>query len=277
MPPRRVVLLTGSELRHAFFRMTLAAHPQINVALSICEGTEESLENRSRTAPNHSLRLAHAIDRARSEKTYFYDDCQTLNDQSHPLFCTKGDVNTDTIIARIQALSPELIVAFGCSLIRSQLLDDYAGRIINMHLGLSPYYRGSGTNFFPLLHREPEYIGTTFMYMDHGIDTGHIIHQVRADIRLNDTIHDIGHRLIKRSVTVLSELITSFDRIAPIAPSFQETPRRFYRRTDFTEDSVVNYQAALASGVLEEYLNDMTIGKRHVVLAKQLWMKESRE
>ena len=86
----------------------------------------------------------------------------------------------------------------------------YEGRFINIHLGLSPYYRGSGTNFFPFVNNELQFVGTTFMLIDKGIDTGRIIHQLRSDFKF-DNIHDIGNNLIKKSIDQLIKLIKIFN------------------------------------------------------------------
>ena len=40
---RRIVILTGSELRHEFLRMYLALSENIEVIYSYCEGQEKSL------------------------------------------------------------------------------------------------------------------------------------------------------------------------------------------------------------------------------------------
>jgi len=47
-------------------------------------------------------------------------------------------------------------------------------------LGLSPYYLGSGTNYWPLVNEKPEFVVATFMHIDTDIDTEEIIHQIRA-------------------------------------------------------------------------------------------------
>ena len=77
----------------------------------------------------------------------------------------------------MKELNPTQILVYGTSIIKGELVNYFTGKILNLHLGISPYYRGSGTNYFPFVNNEPEYAGCTFMYLDHGIDTGEIIHQ----------------------------------------------------------------------------------------------------
>ena len=45
---KRIIILTGSELRHTFFRKYIALFENINVVATYCEGLEKSLTNISR-------------------------------------------------------------------------------------------------------------------------------------------------------------------------------------------------------------------------------------
>ena len=79
-------------------------------------------------------------------------------------------------------------------------------KILNLHLGLSPYYRGAGTNYFPFVNNEPEYVGSTFMYLDEGIDTGEIIHQIRPLINITDSFHQLSNRFLIHSFKTYSKI-----------------------------------------------------------------------
>ena len=109
----------------------------------------------------------------------------------------RGEFNHNKkIINEINKIKPNLIVSFGCSLIKDPLLKKYKKKFLNIHLGLSPYYRGSATNFWPFVNNELQFVGVSFLRIDDGIDTGPIIHQIRPDFELGDTIHDVGNKLI---------------------------------------------------------------------------------
>ena len=47
---------------------------------------------------------------------------------------------------------------------KGKILKEFRSKIINAHLGLSPYYRGSGTNIFPFVNKEIEYVGVTYVF-----------------------------------------------------------------------------------------------------------------
>ena len=81
----------------------------------------------------------------------------------------KGEINNENIIQEIIKINPDLLVCYGSSLIKDKLIAVFENRFLNVHLGLSPYYRGSGTNTWALINNEPHMVGATFMYLNKGI------------------------------------------------------------------------------------------------------------
>jgi hypothetical protein len=252
---RSVVVLTGSELRHSFFRTALALAPGLRVVRSYCEGLEKSLRSLTeQRADASAAQFSHIDARERSERDFFGTFVALAPDQSSPVFIPKGAVNEPEHIDAIRALAPDLLVAYGCSLIREPLIAAFAGRFVNLHLGLSPYYRGSGTNFWPLVNGEPEFVGVTFMHIDAGVDTGSVIHQIRARIFPGDTPHQIGNRLIGDMVFVAAELVRSFERLPPMPQIAAGDRDRIYRRNDFTDAATQRLYDQFADGLIGRHL-----------------------
>ena len=257
MTDRKVVILTGSELRHDFFRKFLALQSGIEVLLTTCEGTEKSLQAIvGKEQGDTGLRERHLQARACSERDFFDLFVRHAEDRSNPLHIPKGSVNDADVVERILSLSPDLLVAYGCSIVRGRLLEEYSGRFLNVHLGLSPWYRGSGTNFWPLVNGEPEFVGATFMHIDAGIDTGEIIHQIRADYCLGDTPHTVGNRLIARMAGIYADIIRNFDRLAHMPQPEEPEQVRYYRKKDFSEASVAKLHENFRNGMIERYLEN---------------------
>jgi phosphoribosylglycinamide formyltransferase 1 len=251
-----VVFLTGSELRHSFVRKAIALSHGVSVTRSYCEGTEKSIRHIVEAdAPEpDSLRMRHLASRDRSEQDFFGAFVALAPDRSTPTFIAKGEINEPRHAEDISALRPDLLACYGSSLIRTPLLSRFEGRFLNIHLGLSPYYRGSGTNFWPLVQGEPEFVGATFMHIDAGIDTGKIIHQIRARIFPGDTAHQIGNRLIADMALVYADIIRKFPAL-PDMPQLEEPPNvRVYRQKDFTEESSRMLMQRFDGGLVERYL-----------------------
>src|SRR5262249_55148982 len=204
-----IVFLTGSELRHSFVRKAIALSRGASVIRSYCEGTEKSVWRlvESAGACADDARARHLAARDQSEKDFFSAFVALAPDRSEPIFLPKGEINEPAHADDIGALRPDLLACYGSSLIRAPLLTRFEGRFLNVHLGLSPYYRGAGTNFWPLVRGEPEFVGATFMHIDPGVDTGEIIHQMRARVLPGDSPHQIGNRLIADMVQVYAAVI----------------------------------------------------------------------
>ena len=233
-----IVILTGSELRHQFLRVYLSNINEIKVLTSFCESTKGNLNEKINLTKNNSLRNKHLDYRSQSEKDFFETYTNGIIDNSNPKIIERGEINDAKYVNEIKKLNPDLLIAYGCSIIRSELLDVFIGKFINIHLGLSPYFRGSGTNFWPFVENKLSLVGTTFMHIDEGIDTGKIIHQIRAKIFSGDSIHTIGNRLIKDSVIECSKLIINFKKLNNISLKKPNSFSKVYRNKDFTEESV---------------------------------------
>ena len=251
----KIIILTGSELRHDYFRMKVASDNKIEVLKSYCESKTGNLASLVEISNDNKFRLEHLNKRNLSEHKFFYEFCKNNIDESSPVFIEKGEINLESNTEEIIDLKPDLIISYGCSIIKSRLLEVFDNRFINVHLGLSPYYRGSGTNYWPLVNKEPEFVGTTFMYIDSGIDTGKIIHQIRADIEINDTVHSIGNRLIMKSADEMIKLINVFKNLEIKDPiPFNLKNEKYYRKKDFTEESLQKLKSNLDKGMINRFL-----------------------
>ncbi|NOQ31404.1 MAG: hypothetical protein GQ570_09800 [Helicobacteraceae bacterium] len=253
MKTKNIVILTGSEQRHAFIRKSLALNNNINVMKSYCEIKDGSLDKVVSTY-NDDLQKEHLVARKQSEEDFFNSLNIIAPDMSNPYFITKGTINEDSNIQEIISLNPDLIIAYGCSLIKPKLINFFKQRFFNIHLGLSPYYRGSGTNFFPLVNAELEYVGATFMYIDEGIDTGDIIHQIRARVFKNDTPHQIGNRLISDIAIECIKIVNNSDVLKSIIQPKDKKNGKYYKQSDFTPAAVAKVYSNFNKGIVNTYL-----------------------
>ena len=270
---KKIILITGSELRHEFFRKYLSSINEIKVLSTYCESHTGNLTDYvDKENIIGDIRKQHLQTRSLYEKDFFEVFCETIDDKSNPIFIERGSINQKDIVSKIINLNPDLIVSYGCSIIRSELLSYFKGRFINIHLGLSPYYRGSGTNYWPFVNNELHFVGTTFMHIDEGVDTGDIIHQIRAIMTHGDNIHQVGNRLIKDSVMECAKLIRCFNKLEiqnPIKVKKLET--KYYKKKDFTEESLRLAQINLSQGIIEKYIeNRDKIENRYPIIKNQM-------
>ncbi len=251
---KKIVILTGNELRHKFFSIHLACCQEIQVLKTYRE-TGVTLQEKVDGEAQSEARSSHLNQRMETEIDFFQTFVQRAPDRSNPTIIQKGAINEEIHVEEIIQLDPDFIVSYGCSIIKSELLKHFENRFINVHLGLSPYYRGSGTNFWPFVNGEPEFIGVTFMHIDRGIDTGQIIHQIRAKIHPWDNMHTIGNRLIADAAKTCEKLLLNSGRLqTPPEGFFPAVPEKYYKNKDFDEQSVTRAYENFGKGMLSSYL-----------------------
>jgi folate-dependent phosphoribosylglycinamide formyltransferase PurN len=166
----------------------------------------------------------------------------------------QGTINADAVADWVRERQPDVIVLYGTSLLKPPLLTAYDGRIINCHLGLSPYYRGSGTNFWPLVHREPEYVGATIHLAVEKVDAGGILAQVRPCAERADRSHELGTKTIIAAFDVMSRVVAMYVA-GELEPRRQTlTDGRVFKRKDVTADAIRTMRRQFETGMMAEYL-----------------------
>lgn len=92
--------------------------------------------------------------------------------------------NSRELLDTVLELKPSFIVLAQFSIIISkELLEYYHDRVINLHYGKLPEYRGVAPITHALLNKESE-CSVTLHYVDSGIDTGDIINEKSFSVKL---------------------------------------------------------------------------------------------
>lgn len=132
-------------------------------------------------------------------------------------------------------LSSDFIVVFGSSIIRGALLDEIVKRgAVNLHIGISPYYRGSACNFWALHDDRPDLVGATIHRLSGSIDGGSILFHDRPNCEIQDPF-EFTMFAVRSSQEYLARLIGDGEFGSVIA--FEQDRKlqlRHSRRRDFT-------------------------------------------
>lgn len=244
----RAIVLTSSLRRHAYVANTLAS--RLEVAGVWRERKAFEPLKYAASDEDAAVIARHFAARDASEEAYFADHGAVTAASRN---ITPGGCNDSEEIALMGRLEPDVVLVFGTGLLKPPLIDRFPGRILNIHLGLSPYYRGAGTNFWPLVNGEPEYCGATIHFLDAGVDTGPIVAHVRPDIRPADGPHDIGNRTIVAAAAALTDAALALGA-GGVRGVEQRGSGRVYKRADFSADAVRRLYANFAEGMIASYL-----------------------
>ncbi len=109
---------------------------------------------------------------------------------------------------KLQELKPDLIVLAGFLVnIPKRIVQDFAGKILNIHPSLIPSFCGQGYYGLKVhegvLERGVKVTGATVHYVDEGIDTGRIVLQKAVNVLEDDTPKMLQERVMKEAEWVI--------------------------------------------------------------------------
>ncbi len=146
-----------------------------------------------------------------AEKQFFGGATEHFNNNHKKLLIESlspkyRSINDDYYVSLIRENNPDIIVVMGTCLIGKKIISS-AKFVINLHTGLSPYYRGGNTNLWPIIEEEFGYFGVTIHLMSLGIDSGNIIFTERPEVCENDNYGTINSKSIIIGTDLMAQSI----------------------------------------------------------------------
>jgi len=202
----RILWIGGSHPRHLYFANRL--NDEFGLVGALVEMRENILPEPPAGLPKIDRQNwdRHFTNRRNKEEEYF--DTQRLP------YCNvkqveHGSLNSTASVEFVNEVQPGLVMIFGCGMIHGAL-KNVLPVAVNMHLGLSPRYRGAATLFWPFYFLEPQWAGVTFHKIVDEPDAGEIIHQCRPALKRGDTIHEVACRAVLTATFAAAQLLRCF-------------------------------------------------------------------
>lgn len=155
----------------------------------------------------------------------------------YQLVLRTGDLSLAPMDVLAPALEADVFIVFGASYIRRPLVDTLiARRAINIHMGLSPWYRGSSCNFWALQDGRPEYVGATVHRLSRGLDSGEMLFHVRPPVEAIDPFV-FGMKAVQSAQNALIDCLADGSLLElPVFQQDRNQQLRYTRNRDFDDD-----------------------------------------
>ncbi|MCC0178538.1 hypothetical protein I4641_16300 [Waterburya agarophytonicola K14] len=138
----------------------------------------------------------------------FSNSWKNLN-KDIPIMVVKS-VNSPTVCQKIRETHPDLLLVHGTSIVKPEIINN-VNLGLNLHWGLSPYYRGAACTEWALLNWDIYNIGVTIHKLASEIDGGDIVAQARIDAQPDDTIHSINMKLTYFGTELVTKIINRIE------------------------------------------------------------------
>ena len=219
----RVILITGDDLEHRYVANRLAAEIEL-VGIVADRGERQSVFEKGRKylrrytwrqiASRSCLLGLRLLCRDGSTRK------QTLVSLFGAANCFKfphqeivhyvHGINTRDGMQVVSALQPDMILVFGTGIVRDKVLALARVLALNLHSGISPYYRGSDCVFWPIHNHELQLLGATVHECTRNVDGGKIFGTTKIRLHEDDTMFSIFAKCIIAGAGLYGRVVKQF-------------------------------------------------------------------
>ena len=141
------------------------------------------------------------------------------------------DNNAPEIKEKIAEIQPDVLLMHGGSILKDDIIA-LSSFSLNLHWGLSPYYRGANCTEHAILNRDFNNIGVTVHRPTSLVDGGEILAQARAEIKTPQDVRSANYQLTFLGTEMMLKALENFDRREQFVFKAQDISLGFNFRTE---------------------------------------------
>jgi methionyl-tRNA formyltransferase len=225
-----ITVFTRDSARHIALVNKLAT--VTNSVYAVVESSPPSV-----TAPPKSPVMTEYFSRVQQAEDHVFGTGMTLDPRVKAQSIVAGQINQLTQQQLAAALESDLVVIFGSSYIKGWLADVLIDKnAINLHMGISPQYRGSACNFWALFDNNPHLVGATIHRLAKSLDSGSVIQHIRPEFTGQNLFH-FSMQAVAAGHDALASLIAN-SQLQTMTPQPQDSSLeiRYSKNADFTDE-----------------------------------------
>jgi folate-dependent phosphoribosylglycinamide formyltransferase PurN len=162
------------------------------------------------------------------------------------------DINEVEKVSEFQQYSPDLVIVFGTGKINPPLIDNYQGRIINLHGGDPESYRGLDSHLWAIYHGDYQALVTTLHHLTENLDDGEVIAKKQLDLSAVSHIRELRAINTRACVELSVTAVKMYETFGELLSSKQRTKGRYYSfmPTDLKEKCYNKFNNYIQSNAL---------------------------
>ena len=250
----KVLIISGDLIKHKYIAIRiLKEYKNSNI---IFEKYPRNILNKY-SKKNSKILKHHFNSVIKYEKKYFKNYCKSNDSllKKKTLFqISKRNINSSKTIKKIKEYDPKLIIVNATSILKENFIDNFKNKIINIHAGLLPYYKGTGCNVWTFYNQELEYTGVSVHFVNKKIDDGNIITQKQSLFNKDDNTHSIGCKNAtlgaKLAIKSLKFLIKNSSYKGK---TIKTKNKKIFFKKDFSKEIVLKVNNLIKEGIVKKY------------------------
>ena len=167
-------------------------------------------------------------------------------------------INSPEAAKLVAALTPDRILVYGTGVVRDPVLRASRMAPVNMHTGMSPWYRGASCAFWPLHNEELHMLGATVHECVAIIDGGRILARRQAELARDDGVFEVFARCVRTGTDLYVEVLRQLDRGTLEPPPQGGASGREYRAAMRGPRAELRVRRLIRGGLVRRFAEERT-------------------
>ena len=231
-----ITLITSDQIRHNYLVNLLS---NIATKLNVIQEKKTFFSNQNKISnlkKNYFLKVDEA-----QKKIFGNTAIDTKNKNIKLLSLENKKLEKCSLNFLSDFLNSDIFIVFGSSFIKKDLVNFLIDhKALNIHLGISPYYRGTDCNFWALFDNNPHLVGATIHLLSKGLDSGQILYHALSEIKEDPFIYTMS--AVKSAFESIAQKIenkTIFEHTPEIQDKSKEI--KYSKKNEFNDEVIKKF------------------------------------
>ena len=231
-----ITLITSDQIRHNYLVNLLS---NIATKLNVIQEKKTFYSNQNKISnlmKNYFLKVDDA-----QKKVFGNAAIDKKNKNIKLLSLENKELEKCSLNSLSDFLNNDIFIVFGSSFIKKDLVNFLIDhKALNIHLGISPYYKGTDCNFWALFDNNPHLVGATIHLLSKGLDSGQILYHALSEIKEDPFIYTMS--AVKSAFESIAQKIenkTIFEHTPEIQDKSKEI--KYSKKNEFNDEIIKKF------------------------------------
>ena len=251
----KAILMCGSHMRHMYIAEKL--YKEDRLAALVIEEREEFVPTPDDNLCQRDKEnfILHFAKRDEAEKKFFGKvNIEEIKKNVPTYNVTKDTLNNSETIDFLKKYDSNFLLTYGVHKVTADIINCIA-HSFNIHGGLSPWYRGNTTLFWPFYFLKPNWAGMTIHRLSAKLDGGDILHHSVPTLEYGDTMHEVACKAVAKVADDLCEILQKLDKGASLICIPQKGSGKLFLGSDWTPQTLRVIYELFDDKIVDMYLN----------------------